>query len=81
MFLIASNFFQVIKFASSSLQQRIINLTHAQRKSRAVCCRGFSRGVNKPTTRQTSHANDFEKAKSHAREKPLLAGHRLPGKN
>ena len=28
--------------------------------------------VNKPTTRQTSHSNDFVNAKSHAREKPLL---------
>ena len=28
-----------------------------------------------PTTRQTSHANDFVKAKSHAGEKPLLAGY------
>ena len=34
----------------------------------------FSRGVNISTTRQTSHANDFENGKSHAREKPLLAG-------
>ena len=35
-------------------------------------------GVNKVTTRQTSHANDFvnKNAKSHAREKPLLAGYR-----
>ena len=32
-------------------------------------------GVNKLTTRQTSHANDFVNAKSHAREKPLLAGY------
>ena len=51
-----------------------------------------SRGVNKPTTRQTRHAKDFLNAKSHAREKPLLAGYqgiiisleidqwRLPGK-
>ena len=31
-------------------------------------------GVNKATTRQTSHVNDFVNAKSHAREKPLLAG-------
>ena len=35
-------------------------------------------GVNKVTTRQTSHANDFvnKNAKSHGREKPLLAGYR-----
>ena len=41
-----------------------------------LVCRevGFSRGVNKPTTRETRHANDFVNAKSHAREKPLLAG-------
>ena len=39
-----------------------------------VCPR--SRGVNKPTMRQASHANDFVNAKSHAREKPLLAGYR-----
>ena len=31
-------------------------------------------GVNKPTTRQASHLNDFVNTKSHAREKPLLAG-------
>ena len=30
--------------------------------------------VNKATTPQTSHVNDFVNAKSHAREKPLLAG-------
>lgn len=29
----------------------------------------------KPTTRQTSDANDFLNTKSHAREKPLFAGH------
>ena len=41
-----------------------------------LVCRvvGFSQGVNKPTTRETTHANDFVNAKSHAREKPLLAG-------
>ena len=35
-------------------------------------------GINKVTTRQTSHANDFvdKNTKSHAREKPLLAGYR-----
>ena len=27
-----------------------------------------------PTTRQTSHANDFVNAKNHVRKKPLLAG-------
>ena len=30
-------------------------------------------GVNKLTTRQTSHTNDFVNAKSHARKKSLLA--------
>ena len=42
-----------------------------------LVCRvvGFSQGVNKPTTRETTHANDFVNAKSHAREKPLLAGY------
>ena len=35
------------------------------------------RVVNKPTTRQTRHVNDFVNAKSHAKEKPLLAGYRL----
>ena len=35
-------------------------------------------GVNKPTARQTSHANDFVNAKSHVREKPLRAGHFSP---
>ena len=34
-----------------------------------------SRGL--PTKRLTSHANDFVNAKSHAREKPLLAEYRL----
>ena len=43
-------------------------LAHVQRKSRAACCRDFSRGVNTLTTRQTTHANDFVNAKSHARE-------------
>ena len=32
-------------------------------------------GINKLTTRQTSHTNDLENAKSHAREKSLLAGY------
>ena len=36
----------------------------------------FSQGVNKLTTRQTSHANDFVNDKSNAKEKPLLAGYR-----
>ena len=42
-----------------------------------LVCRvvGFSQGVNKPTTRETTHANDFVNAKSHAREKPLLGGY------
>ena len=31
-------------------------------------------GVKTPTTRETSRANDFVNAKSHAKEKPLLAG-------
>ena len=31
-------------------------------------------GLFTPPTRQTSHANDFVNAKSHGREKPLLAG-------
>ena len=31
-------------------------------------------GANKLTTRQKSPANDFINAKSHARQKPLLAG-------
>ena len=34
------------------------------------------RGVNKPTVRQTSHANEFVNPKSHAREKPLFAGNK-----
>ena len=34
----------------------------------------FSRGVNKLTRRQKNHANDSVNAKSHAPEKPLLAG-------
>ena len=38
--------------------------------------RGFSEGVNKPTTRMTSKENDFihVHAKTHAKKKPLLAG-------
>ena len=37
----------------------------------------FAWGVNKVTTRQTSHANDFvnKKTKSHAREKLLFTGY------
>ena len=31
-------------------------------------------GKNKPTTQQTRHANDLVNAKSHAKEKHLLAG-------
>ena len=34
----------------------------------------FSWGVNKPTTRLTSDANDFVNAKSHARQKPCSQG-------
>ena len=34
-------------------------------------------GANKPTTRQTSHANDFVNAKSRAREKAAPLGKRL----
>ena len=32
-------------------------------------------GLNKPTRRLTSNANDFVNARSNAREKPLLAGY------
>ena len=32
----------------------------------------------KLTSRLTSHANDFVSAKSHAREKPMLAGYLFP---
>ena len=60
-----------VRFTSFSLWKR---LAHAQQKSRAAFCRGFSRGVNKLTTWQTRHTNDFVNAKSHPREKPLLAG-------
>ena len=31
--------------------------------------------INKPTMRQASHVNDFVNAKSHAKEKTLLAGY------
>ena len=34
----------------------------------------FSRGVNKPATRQKRDANDFVNPKSHETEKPLLLG-------
>ena len=46
-----------------------------------LVCRvvGFSQGVNKPPTRETTHANDFVNAKSHAREKPLLGGYLSAG--
>ena len=37
----------------------------------------YLRGINKLTRWQTSHANDFVNAKSHAREKPLLAEFRM----
>ena len=37
------------------------------------CTNVFSRGVNKPTTQQTSHANDFVNVKSHARNKPPIS--------
>lgn len=33
-----------------------------------------TRGVNKPTTLQTSRVNDVVNARRHARDKPLLAG-------
>ena len=32
----------------------------------------LSLSINKPTTQQTSQANEFVNTKSHAREKPLL---------
>ena len=35
-------------------------------------------GVNKPTRRLTSNANDFVNARSNAREKPMLAGYINP---
>ena len=57
-----------------------VSKKHAQRKSRAACCRGFSRGVNK-----TNYATDKprerlrkrlkkkkKKKKSHGRQKPLV---------
>ena len=47
---------------------------HAQQKPQADCCCGFSRAVNKPTMRETSHTNDFVITKSHAGEKTLLQG-------
>ena len=37
------------------------------------CTNVFSRGVNKPTTQQTSHANDFVNVKSHAGNKPPIS--------
>ena len=39
---------------------------------RVVGC--FSWGIKKLTKRQTSHANNFQNAKSQERAKPLLAG-------
>ena len=35
-------------------------------------------GLNKPTRRLTSNANDFVNARSNAREKALLAGYIIP---
>ena len=66
----------VLKHVNHVSTPKILGVSkeHAQRKSQAACCSGFLRGVNKPTTQQTSHANDFVKAKSHAREKTLLTG-------
>ena len=52
-----------------------VSKMHTQRKPQMAPCRGFSRGINKPTTRLTSHVNDFTNAKSHTRKKPLLAGY------
>ena len=40
---------------------------------------GLLRKQSNYVTRQTSHANDFVNAKSHAREKPLLAGYQIGG--
>ena len=51
---------------------------HVCRVVSLVCLRpvvSFSQGVNKLTTWQTSHVSDFVNDKSHAREKPLLAGY------
>ena len=65
----------VLKPVSHVCTSKILEVSkeHAQWKSQAAFGRGFSWGVNKPTTQQTSHANDFVSAKSHAREEPLLA--------
>ena len=47
-----------------------VSKEHAQRKPQAAYCRGFSRGVKKPNTQQTSHAKVFVNAKSHATGAP-----------
>jgi len=52
-----------------------VSKKHAQWQSWVACCRGFSWGINKPTMRHTSRANDFVYAKSHAREKLPLTGY------
>ena len=55
----------VLKTVSHVGTSKILEVSkeHAERKSRAAFRRGFSRGVNKPTTRhttpQTRHTNDF----------------------
>ena len=72
----AREWFNLIKPVSHMSTSKILEVSkeHAQWKSQAAFRRGFLRGVNKPTMRQTRHTNDFVNAKSHAREKPLLAG-------
>ena len=51
-----------------------VSKEYAQQKPQADCGCGFSRAVNKPTTRETSHTNDFVITKSHAGEETLLQG-------
>ena len=68
----------VLKPVNHESTSKILEVSkeHGQQKPQADCCCGFSRAVNKPTTQETSHANDFviTKIKSHARDKTLLQG-------
>ena len=59
------NFTDVKAFFSAVLTDFCLLFPVIPCKQRFLICMAF--------TRQTSHANDFVNAKSHAREKPLLA--------
>lgn len=66
----------VLKPVNHESTSKILEVSkeHAQQKPHADCCCGFSRAVNKPTTRETSHTNDFVITGGQAGEKTLLQG-------